>query len=339
MSRITLYTRSFHPDANFGAGGLGFKGDNRGFSDSLHATARIYSHVTINLVSASFENLIARSDPSENAIPRALNDLDEASAARLGISAGPNGNRVPESLKLPRMRNDYSQERKKPRVNLSGSISPYRPDGDQAVSGRLTYAGKNFAFYFSDTDAGHWFFGGNVSNGESDTEGGSWKVWERWGGVVPDLDVSHEFGIRINRTKQSAHITSAIAGDGFPNCESFLLDTANSTLFLASHIRMGTAATQLPGGRALPMMRTSMIADWQSGDFFGGSVDIHLANDYTGDGSPHQVVASGTMSRSSWNSAHLKRDASGDWLRQVEDNVPLPRQSIRHLKERIRGAF
>ena len=34
MSVLKLYTRSFHPDEAFGAGGLGFKGDNRGFSES-----------------------------------------------------------------------------------------------------------------------------------------------------------------------------------------------------------------------------------------------------------------------------------------------------------------
>jgi hypothetical protein len=32
MTAITICTRSFHPDANFGAGGLAFEGDNRGFS-------------------------------------------------------------------------------------------------------------------------------------------------------------------------------------------------------------------------------------------------------------------------------------------------------------------
>jgi hypothetical protein len=43
MSKLILYTRSFHPMESFGAGGLFFEGDNRDFSVNPDATARIYN--------------------------------------------------------------------------------------------------------------------------------------------------------------------------------------------------------------------------------------------------------------------------------------------------------
>ncbi|WP_417839247.1 hypothetical protein [Tritonibacter scottomollicae] len=42
MTAITIITRSFHPDANVGVGGLGFEGDDRDFSFDKNVTARIH---------------------------------------------------------------------------------------------------------------------------------------------------------------------------------------------------------------------------------------------------------------------------------------------------------
>ncbi|WP_429930606.1 hypothetical protein [Agrobacterium vitis] len=347
MSYFILYTRSFHPDRNFGLGGLGFHGDARGFSSSKKATSRISHQVRIDLKSAQFMDAIARSDRSSNAvIPKVLEGRPERAASMMTRDEmADRGVHIPETRleqmgdKLPEMANDYSQPRKKPRSNVSGQITPYREDGDQSVNGRLSYAGKNFAFYGADTDFGHWALGGDISDGGSDTNGGSVKVWERWGGAVPDLDVTHEFSLRINRTAKTIHISSAISGDGFPNCESFLIDSADNVLLLGTHIRIGTAATQLPGGRALPMTRTLLSVDWMPGDLFGENVKVEIANDYTGNGSPQEIARSGTMTRSQWNAAHTERDASGDWIRSLEDHIPLPRQSLRGLGEQIRSAF
>ncbi|MEP7452700.1 hypothetical protein [Phyllobacterium sp. SB3] len=347
MTKLSLYTRSFHPDTNFGMGGLGFHGDSRGFSADKLVTARIYHILTIDLQAAS---VLAQcdSDPSSNeVIPRILEGREGRAAEILarneltdwGVPTPPENPISKKMDILPPMKNDYSQKRKKPRHNESVNITPYRKDGDQAVNGRIAYAGKNFAFYGADSDIGHGILGGEISDGGSNTEGGSLKVWKRWGGVVPDLDVTHEFSIRFARSMKTAHITSAISGDGFPNCESFLIDSSNNVLFLASHIRIGTAATQLPGGRALPMSRTMIVADLNEGDIFGEKVNVQLAVDYTGDGSPQEIAGYGELSRADWNRAHTGRDASGNWLRQVEDNVPLPRQTWRSVKEQIRNAF
>ncbi len=347
MSKFVLVTRSFHPDRNFGMGGLGFHGDARGFSSSMGVTSRITHEVTIDLQAARFTRARCFSDPSSNEfIPRVL-ELRGQRAADVMVSdeMRDRGIDIPQNEWsrrgdiLPKMANDYSQPRKQPRHNVSGNITPYREDGDQSVNGRLSYAGKNFAFYGADTDTGHWLLGGGISDGGSDTRGGNLKVWERWGGMVPDLDVTHEFSFRINRSSKKLQISSAMSGDGFPNSESFLIDVAKNVIFLGTHIRIGTAITQLPSGRALPMTRTLLTVDWLPGDLFGPNVNVDLANDYTGDGSPQHVVAAGEMALSDWNAAHTGRDASGDWLRGIEDHVPMPRQSWRGLKEQIRNAF
>lgn len=47
MTAITIITRSFHPDANVGAGGFGFEGDDRGFLFDTNVTARIYHIIPI----------------------------------------------------------------------------------------------------------------------------------------------------------------------------------------------------------------------------------------------------------------------------------------------------
>jgi len=354
MSRVTVHTRSFHPDSNFGTGGLLYEGDHRGFSDATSGvTSRILHFFIIDLKNRAFTNQTALSDPSENHAPRWANErigdaerAGEKAAEWLDVEPGADGRRMPELPRVPRVRNDYSQPRKHPRKNLSGEISPYREDGDQFVSVTFTYAGKNFAMPFADGDKpkwwlggndAHWVWGGRRSDGGSDTGGGSRKFWQDWNGLVPDLDVTQKLSLRIARSLKKAHVVSVITGDGFPNCESFMVDTAKSTLFLATHIRMGTAATQLPGGRALPMNRIMMDVDWMPGDLFGANVDIQIANDHTGDGSPHQIVKPAKMARAEWNRRNRTRDASGNLLRQVEDMVPLPRQTIRGIREYFTG--
>jgi hypothetical protein len=282
MSKIILHTRSFHPDSNFGFGGLFFRGDSRGFSDSVGATSRIKHFFTIDLTAGSIGEVTCRSDPSENAV----------------ISA---------------MSNDYSQKRKQPRVTMPvKSITPYRKDGDQIIRLTFTYAGQNFAFPLANRDWGHSF----------------------WSTVVPDLDVTHEFSLRINRTEKKAYLTSSIGGDGFPNCESFMIDDAQAVCFIGTHVRMGTAMTQLPGGRVLPMIRSAYQVDWTDADQFGSPMQIYVANDYTGDGSPHEVAPSGGSSRSAWNAIHNGRDASGDWLRQIEDHTPTGRQTWYEIEKK-----
>lgn len=111
---MTLHTRSFHPRASFGATGLGFSGDNRGFSVSLDVTSRIRSQVEINLSGAAVRASKPASDPSHH----------------------PAG-----------MSSDYAHEDEQPTGRFIGgpSITPYRADGAQHASFTYAYRGKNHA--------------------------------------------------------------------------------------------------------------------------------------------------------------------------------------------------
>lgn len=120
MSILKLYVRSFHPLSNFGVGGLGYHGDNRGFSHSTGVTSRIYAIASIDLQGAVVTDEAIVSDPSSHF---------------LGMSQ------------------DYSAPDTHPRFTLfSGTADPYREDGDQGAQVALAYTGQNFAMPFGNSE-------------------------------------------------------------------------------------------------------------------------------------------------------------------------------------------
>jgi hypothetical protein len=115
---------------NFGAGGLGFDGDNRNFSTNTGVTSRIKNAVEINLSLAKIKTLFTLSDPSSNKYIGAYED--------------------------------YSDERKQPTASVSGQVDPYRPDGDQHAQVFLSYRGQNYAMPYSNTDTGRKVWSGVI---------------------------------------------------------------------------------------------------------------------------------------------------------------------------------
>ncbi len=345
MSVLILYTRSFHPRADFRTGGVFFHGDNRGFSANPRATARIHHWIPINLSTAQFGKPVCRSDPSSNP------PLTKATGMNFS--------------------NDYSAPDTKPRHSEEPkNITSYRPDGNQNVNIRIKYAGKNFAFPmkevgahaetagdivekhgfprgFLNKDMPHQVLGGEVSDGSNYTGPTSLVPYEvqspvsvskdngiefkspvkrsnkRWSGMVPDLDVLNTVSLRINRDTKKVDVSCVITGDGFPNCESFIIDGANKVLFLASHVRTGTAITQLPGNRQIPMNNTSLESDWETNDSFGAQVSVRVALDFTGSGASHDL-GSGAKSRDQWNTVNTGRSPYGAYSQRVRDHMWLP---------------
>ncbi|WP_105432929.1 MULTISPECIES: hypothetical protein [Neorhizobium] len=268
MTEIALHTRSFHPQENFGAGGLFYEGDNRGFSTSLGATSRIKHEVVINLEAAKLIARPAISDVSRNAI--------------FGLDQ------------------DYSDPRKQPKAEVHGQVDPYRKDGDQHAQVFLSYRGQNFAM--PNSDAWHDFYKG----------------------VVPELDVSNSLDIHIDRTSKKMTFACRMVGDGFPNAESFLLDSSNQPLFLVTHRRIGSATGQLHGNRRIAMAAASGKVDFPS-DLLGSGLEAYFALDYaTHVGGPIDLFEENggkPSSRGAWNQMHARRDARGDWIRRwISDN-------------------
>lgn len=215
----------------------------------------------------------------------------------------------------------YEDPKKQPTSSVSGSVLPYRKDGDQRFEAVISYRGKNYAFPGAD-----W---------ETRVPGTPLSISPRHGirRSVPDLDVTNTVFGHLDRTNRKLHMTCDLRGDGFPNCESFLVDGANQVLFLASHIRVGAATMQLWGDRRIPMGRCQLEVDLNADDTFGQNVKCFQAVDYAGDGSPVAIAPAGeTMSRSAWNGRHTGRDALGPESRRNLDN-----SFIDAIKDRFGG--
>jgi hypothetical protein len=164
MSKIRIHTRSFHPGKTFGSTGLGFSGDDRGFSNApIGITSRIRHYFDIDLAGARLIDSRPVSDPSHN--------------EWMGTTQR------------------YSDPEKQPTSTISGSVLPYRADGDQRFEATITYRGKNYAFPGAD-----W---------EQNISGTGLSISPRHGirRTVPDLDVTHTVSGHIDRTSLKLHIT------------------------------------------------------------------------------------------------------------------------------------
>ena len=216
-------------------------------------------------------------------------DLQSAAMVGFQIESDPSSHPIGMGYVLTQ---DYSDPKKKPRSTQTVICTPYRKDGDQQCNIPVSYSGQNFAMPFADTDAG-------------------FSVWKH---VVPDLDLTNQVNMRIDRTKNKIHITCGLTGDGFPDAESFLIDSSGTAVFLASHIRIASAAGQLPGGRAIALGSTSIVVDWTPADVFGDVVECRICIDYSVNGDPEDLKAklsSNPCSVSEWNALHTGRDMMG----------------------------
>jgi hypothetical protein len=288
MSKLILHTRSFHPLENFGAGGLGYKGDNRNFSTSTGegVTSRIKNAIEINLRAAKVKNLFTHSDLSNHPI--------------FGMDQ------------------DYSDPELQPKSTLKYQIDPYRKDGDQHVQIFMSYSGKNFAMPLVDKEVQIPEIplpgGGKIG-------GGKIRGKDVWKGVVPALDLTSTVDLHVSRVAvKSLTFTCRMVGDGFPNSESFLLDDARTPLFLVTHRRIGSATGQLHGNRRIAIASTygAVHFPW---DRFSDLLGAYWALDYaTHLGGPidllKEIKSPRIMMRDEWNSIHRKRDAKGGRVRQ-----------------------
>jgi hypothetical protein len=274
MSILKLYVRSFHPLSNFGVGGLGYHGDNRGFKTDPGATARIYAIVRIDLANATISKEKIDSD---------------ASSGLTGI-----------------LSQDYKDPATKPHfTTFGGSLDPYRDDGDQGGQLLMAYTGQNFAMPFA----------GNETVRRN--------VWEA---VVPGLDVTASLGFEIDRDAKTMSFQFRMVGDGFPNAEAFLIDAASGDLMLATHRRIGSALHQLRGNRKIAMASSGARVGFDN-DRFTSTMTVFWCIDYAEiTGGPIDVRAeTGKQpnSRSSWNTMHTQRDATGGWGRYaLGDTLP-----------------
>ena len=279
MSTYTIHARAFHPDAGFGAGGLFFSGDNRGFSANVspQTTSRIRAFWEIDVINDEIGDRDVRSDKSSNPIT--------------GI----------EEL--------YIEKSKQPNESATLSMSKFFPTGMQTGSLRWRFGGINHGFTTSE-----WF--NNL--------------------VVPSLDCSGTIVFSFFREEENPRlrIDSFLLGDGFPNSEVFIEDSAGTRIFLHTHHRFGYAAKQLIGeGRFLLGGTLLEVGIDGSGNFLPSIVATRCVDFMPGDRDlliEHDGFFYDTYDTQydieEWNEVHSSRvPTEEDWLGfDTDDALPLP---------------
>jgi hypothetical protein len=93
---------------------------------------------------------------------------------------------------------------------------------------------------------------------------------------VPSLDVSYKIVITIDRVSKHMDIVTYVTGDGFPNCEAFIVDAAGTAIFLGVHVRKGAALFSLWGDKKYPMIASAIRLDLDDNGNFNGLVANEL---------------------------------------------------------------
>ena len=96
---------------------------------------------------------------------------------------------------------------------------------------------------------------------------------------VPTLNVNYKIQAYIDRENRHLDLVTYIKGDGFPNCEAFVVGPGGTSVFLGVHVRKGTAALSLRGNPNHPMIASAIrLPLKQDGSFSGKIADLLSSN-------------------------------------------------------------
>lgn len=88
---------------------------------------------------------------------------------------------------------------------------------------------------------------------------GSPEMQKKTGGsYVPTLDVSYRLLLDLDRDNMHVDIVIYVTGDGFPNCEAFVVDGSGKAVFLGVHVRKGAAPITLALNLDYPMIAVAV---------------------------------------------------------------------------------
>lgn len=93
---------------------------------------------------------------------------------------------------------------------------------------------------------------------------------------VPSLDVSYKIVMSVNRIAKYIDIVSHISGDGFPNCEAFIVDAKGTAVFLGVHVRKGAASFSLWGDKKYPLISSAIRLGVDAKGNFNGLIANEL---------------------------------------------------------------
>lgn len=212
LQKYELNIRVFHPNKNFETQGFRFHGDNRGFSMDKSWFGQIQNGPTSRIwqrysIDTSISEIKDFNDPDKYLLVTESNRSD----------SGPGLWKY-----LSEKGENYENKAYKPRGSLHITELKNPHPGQKSIRLISHLAGENHAFRTSTMQQD--FFKKTA---------------------VPTLDAYNELFIRIERVQSYIDILSLTYGDGFPNCESFIMDGAGGKLFLGSHVRIGFPSTHL----------------------------------------------------------------------------------------------
>lgn len=287
VSSFKLYKRAFHPDENFGLGGFGFEGDHRGFSvEEAGPTSRIWSRTIVDAQRPNHNYKLAdlggegefevHSDPSQ--------------------APGWLGARI----------EDYLTEETRPKGTARVRGGPYTPDGLQSFTVNIHTWGQNHAFpteYIADTYRALGYTQEGLSEHGVDINAHSQLL-------IPELDTKVSVLFSFDRHERVLMIASTLKGDGFPNCEVFVVDEAGTAIMLNTHHRIGSASGQLWGDHGHLLAASVVRIAIDEHDSFIGPIDASRCVDFMP--FPFDMIADGQtdFSMSQWNKLHTFREAT-----------------------------
>lgn len=127
---------------------------------------------------------------------------------------------------------------------------------------------------------------------------------------VPTLNVRVRILMTIDRVKKHMDLVTFITGDGFPNCEAFIVDPSGQAVFLGIHVRKGVAPVMLAANLDYPMITSAIRLTIDSiGNFTGHLGDELLRRklgqrwatyQFIGDWNARLLASSPNRSRSLW---------------------------------------
>lgn len=116
---------------------------------------------------------------------------------------------------------------------------------------------------------------------------------------VPTLDVNYEIKVDFDLINQHMDVVTYIKGDGFPNCEAFIIDELGQSVFLGIHVRKGAAPVSLALNLDYPMIMSAIRLPLKTNGNFSGKVGDEL--DRRRSGKTHLVF----QSIDAWNAKFL----------------------------------
>ncbi|WP_022944074.1 hypothetical protein [Pseudoalteromonas ruthenica] len=93
---------------------------------------------------------------------------------------------------------------------------------------------------------------------------------------VPTLNVKYKIVIDIDRRNGHMDIVTYITGDGFPNCEAFIVGPGGQAVSLGVHVRKGAAPVSLSLNADYPMIASAIRLPLNNNGSFKGTVGDEL---------------------------------------------------------------